>query len=113
MKERIMAAQLVFGLIIFLVSYVGTTVLLIETLMWAMGRLDRPKAPAATPRWALESRLASTLSVQADLGPHVSVRKLCKKYHRSGSIWLSSDISSSFPIPRPGGETCPSTMGSL
>ena len=63
-----MAAQLVFGLIIFLVSYAGTAFLLIEILMWAMGRLDRPKAPAATPIWTLESRLASTLSYQATLG---------------------------------------------
>jgi hypothetical protein len=67
-KDRIMAAHLVFGLIIFLVSYAGSAFLLIEILMWAMGRLDRPKAPAATPIWALESRLASTLSYQATLG---------------------------------------------
>jgi hypothetical protein len=63
-----MAAQLVFGLIIFFVSYAGSAFLLIEILMWAMGRLDRPKAPAATPIRTLESRLASTLSYQQDLG---------------------------------------------
>ena len=63
-----MATQPIFGLTIFLVSYVGTTVLLVEILMWAMRRLDNRKASAKGQSWAVECQLATELSVQADLG---------------------------------------------
>jgi hypothetical protein len=62
------ATQLIFGLTIFLVSYVGTTVLLIEILMWAMKRLDDRKASTKAQSWAVECQLASDLPVQTDPG---------------------------------------------
>ena len=64
-----MATQLIFGLIIFFVSYVGTIVLLIETLMWVMRRLDGPTASATTSKMGSSNvTLHRTLSIQANLG---------------------------------------------
>ena len=63
-----MAAQLIFGLIFFFVSYAGTAFLLIEILMWAMSRLDGPTASSTRRGWAVECELPSELSVQVDLG---------------------------------------------
>jgi len=66
-KESIMAAQMVFGLIILFVSCAGTAFLLIEILMWAMGRLDDTRASSRSRMSAVEYQFASTISVQAKL----------------------------------------------
>ncbi len=66
-KESIMAAQLIFGLALLLVTYAGTTFLLIEILMWAMRRLDDPRAYSRSRMSAVEYQFASTVSVQASL----------------------------------------------
>jgi hypothetical protein len=66
-KESIMAAQLIFGLALLLVTYAGTTFLLIEILMWAMRRLDDPRAYSRSRMSAVEYQFASTVSVQATL----------------------------------------------
>jgi hypothetical protein len=66
-KESIMAAQLIFGLALLLVSYAGTTFLLIEILMWAMRRLDDPRAYSRGRMPEVEHQVASTVSVQAKL----------------------------------------------
>jgi hypothetical protein len=66
-KESIMAAQLIFGLALLLVSCAGTTFLLIEILMWAMRRLDDPRAYSRGRMYEVEHQLASTVSVQAKL----------------------------------------------
>jgi len=66
-KESIMAAQLIFGLIILFVSCAGTAFLLIEILMWAMRRLDNPSASSRSRMSAVEYQFASTVSVQATL----------------------------------------------
>ena len=66
-KESIMAAQLIFGLALLLVSYAGTTFLLIEILMWAMRRLDDPRAYSRGRMSEVEHQVASTVSVQAKL----------------------------------------------
>jgi hypothetical protein len=66
-KESIMADQLIFGLALLLVSSAGTTFLLIEILMWAMRRLDDPRAHSRGRMYEVEHQVASTVSVQAKL----------------------------------------------
>ena len=71
-----MDTHLIFPLVIFMVSFAGIPFLLIEILMWVMGRLDNPRASKAR-REAIEPQLVSTLSVQAKvesiypLGGHI------------------------------------------
>jgi len=62
-----MATQVILDLMVFVVAYVATGVLLIEIVMWLMGRLD-PAASATAPCQAVESQLGSTLAVQAYIG---------------------------------------------
>jgi uncharacterized protein (DUF58 family) len=62
-----MAAQMIFGLALLLVSYAGTTFLLIEILMWAMGRFDDPRAYSRGRMSEVQHQVASTVSVQAKL----------------------------------------------
>ncbi|MGO9120059.1 MAG: hypothetical protein ACLQPD_20900 [Desulfomonilaceae bacterium] len=62
-----MAAQMMFGLALLVVSYAGTAFLLIEILMWAMRRLDDPRASSRSRMSAIEYQFASTISVQAEL----------------------------------------------
>jgi hypothetical protein len=54
-------------LALLLVTYAGTTFLLIEILMWAMRRLDDPRAYSRGRMSEVQHQVASTVSVQAKL----------------------------------------------
>ncbi len=66
-EESVVPAQVVLGLIIFFVSYIGTALLMIELLMWVMSRLDDPAASSRSRVSAIGCELASSISVQANL----------------------------------------------
>lgn len=94
-----MATQVIVALIIVVVSYVGTGVLLLGIVTWVMRRLDDPAASATEQCRAMQCQLASTLSIQADLGrrypPEGCMRKTIEadQFGYSGSSGTSLHLS--------------------
>ncbi len=67
-----MATQPVLLLVIFMVSFAGSVLLMVEILVWVMGRLDNPRASKGR-NGAIEPQRVSTLHVQEDFArgyPH-------------------------------------------
>jgi len=89
-----MPAEAVLGLIIFFVSYIGTALLMIELLMWAMRRLDNPAAPSRSQMTAVQRKLASTISVQANLAAYLP------EHDGTGSLGVDQFACPGTPVPQ-------------
>jgi hypothetical protein len=67
-----MATQPILLLVIFMASFASSILLMVEIVVWVMGRLDNPRASKGRKE-AIEPQLVSTLQDQEDLArsyPH-------------------------------------------